>query len=302
MGQRAKHHHFVPKVLQRQFAHEGEQIWYATRTDGVWGAPELRNISSTFRKRDLYTIMMDGVYSDAIEREYYGGIDNYLGEIIPELLTAFREGKTPLFRGDALNEVRKCALAMIRRTPDFSPAIYGGDEARGRDFVEKAIALHTEQGAPPETIIALQAELRDSARLTARGRDMRVRANVRPLVQSEKIFREFDVRWAVCEGKASLILPSVISFRLGNGESTSLSNPRVELWMPITPKIAMGLVRNPFGILPAMTLISKTKVRQINEHAMQSSTSVASHSQALLESLTGRRVRTGGRKKAGSDG
>lgn len=136
MSERSKKHHFVPRVLQRQFAYEGERIWYAIRDECGYCAPELRNIASTFRLKDLYTVLVDGQYSDVVEREFYGQIDNYLGEIIPEVLGAFRCGMAPQFRGEALEEIRQCALAMIRRTPDFSPAIYGSDEERGHDHVE----------------------------------------------------------------------------------------------------------------------------------------------------------------------
>lgn len=300
MAQRAKIHHYVPKVLQRQFVCEGERIWYSTRINGAWGAPELRNIASTFQQKDLYTIMTDEGYSDLVERTYYGGIDNYLGEIIPEVLWAFGEGKAPLFRGEALEEIRNCAIAMIRRTPDFSKGIYESDEARGRIYAERAIELHKQAGGQEERIAWLQSELANPARLRAHGRDIRVRANLRPVEEAEKLFSEFDVRWAVCEQRASLVLPSVISYRFGNGGSTSLANPRVEVWIPINPKVSMALVRDQSRRIPAVSVLSQAKVREINEHALQVSSSIASHSQSLLESLTGRRAKKVGVRPGGS--
>lgn len=289
MSERSKKHHFVPQVLQRQFACEGDRIWYATRNQGVYGPPQLRNIGSAFRIKNLYTVLVDGQYSDVVEREFYGGIDNYLGEIIPEVLEAFRLGYVPQFRGGALEQIRLCALAMIRRTPDFSPAIYGTDEQRGRDFVEKLISAHLATG-PEVQIEHLYLELRDPAKLRARGRDIRVRATVSPMSTAGEMIKEFSVRWAICERGAAFILPSIMSFRIGNGGPTTLSNPRVEIWMPISRELAMVLVRDKFGKVPTASLIHRTKVREVNEHAMSMSTSIASHSQLLLESLTGRRA------------
>jgi len=291
MSERSKKHHFVPRVLQRQFACEGGRIWYATRNQGSYGAPQLRNMESTFRMKDLYTVLVDGQYSDVVEREFYGGIDNYLGEIIPEVLEAFRRGLTPQFRGEALEEIRQCALAMIRRTPDFSPAIYGTDEERGRDFVDKLISAYLASGTNAQIIESLELELHDPARLRARGRDIRVRATVSPLSTAGEMIREFSIRWAISERRSAFILPSIMSFRIGNGGPTSLANPRVEIWMPISRDLAMVLVRDKFGKVPIASLISRARVREVNEHAMKLSTSIGSHSKLLLESLTGRRAK-----------
>lgn len=291
MNERSKKHHFVPRVLQRQFAFAVERIWYATRNQGSYGAPQLRNVDSTFRMKDLYTVLVDGQYSDVVEREFYGGIDNYLGEIVPEVLEAFRRGLIPQFRGDALDEIRQCALAMIRRTPDFSPAIYGTDEERGRDFLEKLISAHAARGTDAKITERLELELHDPARQRARGRDIRVRATVSPLSTAGEMIKEFSVRWAISERRSAFILPSIMSFRIGNGGPTSLINPKVEIWMPLSPDLAMVLVRDQLGKVPVASLIPSAKVRQVNEHAMKLSTSIGSHSKLLIESLTGQRAK-----------
>ena len=76
----SKHHHFVPKALQRSLCFEGERIWYSERgSDDDFAKPWLRNIQSVFATKSYYTALKGDQLSGVVERRYCGVIDDHLG-------------------------------------------------------------------------------------------------------------------------------------------------------------------------------------------------------------------------------
>lgn len=139
MPQRSKNHHYVPQVLQRRFSVCKEKIWHSRRgDDGRFEAPKLRSIEKTFKLRNYYTVEVDGVSSDVVERKFYGPIDDYLGKMLPEVFESFDRGDVPTFSGEALTSLQRVVLEMTKRTPDFAGNYI--DETKGREFVEELLA------------------------------------------------------------------------------------------------------------------------------------------------------------------
>ena len=121
MTKRIKNHHFVPKTLQRNFLADQNCLWYSERgPDGRFMSPERRNIEKAFRRRNYYTVLENNIPSDIVEREYYGKLDNYLGDIIPQVLKMISNGKSPVFSTKGLNNFRHAIMAMTRRSPELS--------------------------------------------------------------------------------------------------------------------------------------------------------------------------------------
>ena len=103
MSKRSKNHHYVPKVLQRQFLAEGERVWYSKRgEDGKYCAPYLKNIKKAFVGRDYYTVFDGCEYSDIVETAFYGRIDDYLGRILPKVINHLENGIIPIFENLSL--------------------------------------------------------------------------------------------------------------------------------------------------------------------------------------------------------
>lgn len=289
MQRRSKKHHFVPKVLQRAFQSSEEHIWYAMRqSDGRFGEPEDRNIESTFRLKDLYTVLDgDGALSDEVERLFYGGIDNYLGQLIPFLLGALSRKEAPEFTGEALESLQRVAYELIKRTPEFTKNY--DDRQIGFDFVQDMLSI-LERQSKNEKKLYFEECLSDESKLRSIGRSIRVRGMIRKSEKVTNALQEFTVRWAVIHGKSSFILSSLIAYRIGNGGSNGISNPDMEIWIPISPKHAIVLIRDPLNKIPLVVDEPANHVRQVNEFAVRNSAYVASHSRKLLASL----VRVGG--------
>ena len=281
---RSKEHHFVPKVLQKQFCWRTDHIWYSTKSkNGRFEVVEDRNIDSTFKIRDYYTILEENaVLSDKIERQFYGIIDDYLGKFLPEVLGGLERGFVPLIRGNALIGLRRTVLEMIKRTPDFNPN--HDDTELGKKLLEGLAKVIAEKSdfLDQSTLVC---ELDNPVKLKHIGRDKRVRSTIRRSEKVDGSLNDLEPRWAYIDGKHSFILSSLIAYRIGNGGATGIAQPNMEVWMPISPKVALVLLRDPEKISPPIVCVDRQKVRAFNQYAVKYSSAVASHSEELLKSL-----------------
>ena len=283
---RSKNHHFVPKVMQKPFAAQSKLIWYSTRnSEGLFGRPELKSIGKTFRIRDYYTVLNGDNRSDTIEKKFYGPIDDYLGRLLPNVFEAFDRREIPTFTSVSLDSIRKVILEIAKRTPDFIKK--HSDVETGRQIVEASV-LSIPTSTESARRSQLLKDLQDPQRLKDYGRDVRVRATIRRSLKIEDALQSFSVRWAVSETRHSYILSSMMAYRIGNGGSNGFSNPNMEIWMPISPKISLVLAQDPMNSIPLMVIDTPAHIRQVNEYAVQNSEQIASHSRELLESLIGK--------------
>ena len=283
MARRSRQHHYVPRALQRWFCFRPNNIWYSKKSkDGLFGDPELRNIDSTFRERDYYTVLQDGEPSDDVEKRFYGAVDDYLGALLKQVHSIFDSGRTPIFEGRALSDFRQMAYLLLKRTPDFLGE--HDDEALGRDLTEATIESIRQSGQLVEDEEVLFEDLSQPTRLRQLGRDIRVRAQIAHSSKVVEAMADFDVRWAICE-RGALILTSGMMYRIGNGGVNGLVNPKMEIWFPIGPTRCLVMVRDPDKRIPIASLISQSKVREINEYGVRRYSQIASHSEALIKSL-----------------
>lgn len=286
MGKRAKRHHIVPQILQKQFGIRGDEqrVWRTKRDEDSerFQALERKLIKNTFVINDYYTVLENDQRSDVIERKFYGPIDNYLGNLLPQVLRILEARNIPDFSSEALESIRQVVMHMAKRTPDF--LAYHDDIEMGRKLVEDT--LKYDLGEIPDSYRKqLEADLMDTARLKDRGRDIRVTATLENSTRINEALSEFVPRWAISQTKHSYILASRMVYRIGNGASNGLINPNMEMWMPISPKIALVLLRDPDHKIPHLMIDTPTHIRRVNEYAVKNSFEVASHSEALLKSL-----------------
>ncbi|MCW2305641.1 hypothetical protein M2324_004073 [Rhodovulum sulfidophilum] len=288
-NQRSKGHHYIPQALQRAFASGKQQLWYAKKTrSGEYDNPRIRNIRTFFQRRNYYTIYNEGRPSDEVERNHYGPIDNFLGELLPELKIAFEKGKLPTLEGKIEHSLREVIAEMLKRTPDFIPEF---DQAsRTRQMVQDAV-----ENLPLDIFNLTPAgrnflkKIKDPSQQELLSRSARVQAALRPSEQFLKLLHERSVRWVRCERHHSFILSSAAVARLGNGGSNGLVNPQSELWMPLLPQLAVVLVGKAGRDLLAETLLPRDRIRRINIYLMRIGKEIASSSPELLESIAGKR-------------
>jgi Protein of unknown function (DUF4238) len=283
-SRRSKIHHYVPKGLQRYFCVVGEKIWYAERRpDGKFVEPELRNIHSVFQIKNYYTILEGAKPSDKIERQYYGVLDNFLGDFLLHVHETLDKKMLPVIKGRPLESLRRCIFQMITRGPEFLQN-YNETDVGHQIVVDTLATVKARNDADPQ-IYELQEKLLHPDRLRQLGRHSRVLGQMSRSERVENALDEFFPKWAVSEGSHSFVISSRAVHRIGNGGSNGLANPVVEYWLPISPKRALVLLRKSDQTIPDLYSISRDHMRHINEFAAKDSKSLASHSETLLRSL-----------------
>ena len=287
MVKRAINHHIVPKVLQKQFVVQGDskRIWRTKKDETeIYPSPELKRIEKVFVIRDYNTVIVNGKRSDLIEREFYSNIDDFLGRLLPDVLKTLNRGEVPNFSTETLSSIRDMTMQMIKRTPDFLND--NDDIARAKEVVEATLQA-VPDGNASEARKRLEINLTNDVWLREQGRDMRVRATLKDSQRVKDAISDYVPRWAISQTKHSYILSSRMVYRIGNGGSNGLLNPNMEMWMPISPKIALVLLRDPQKRVPDVVVDTSKHIRKVNEYAVRNSFEIASHSETLLKSLIG---------------
>jgi hypothetical protein len=284
VSKRAKIHHYVPQGLQRQFLDQDSQIWYAERNEiGKFGRPEKRNTKSTFKQRDYYTVFEEGKQTDRVETQFYGVLDNWLSNFLTDIHSLLDQGKDIKVEDDSLINIRRVVYHLLVRTPEFAKSY--DDYQIGKEFLEDIVREAKERGFAKDDIVSFEQELADRNHVVRQGRTIRVKGQISP---SDNVFETLDklvVRFADIRGKQSFILSSRSVYRIGNGGSNGLNNPNAEIWLPISPKRALVLLRDDNGWIPLVIVVDRDQVRQINEYGVRNSEKIASHSEPLLRSL-----------------
>ena len=283
---RARKHHFLPQALQRYFLDEKGKIWFAERSkEERFGDVEVRNTKSTFKESDYYTVFEGGVLSDRIEKDFYAVIDDFLAGFLREVHATFDEGSVPIVKGDALASIRRVAYHSIVRTPEFTSKY--DDYEIGRDLLEGTISEAKERGLDKAEIERLEVALQDTRHTRNFGRTIRVKSQAKPNELILRTLDELEVRFVQSNSRSSFILSSLGAYRIGNGGHNGLSNPNMEIWMPISPKRALVLLRDTEQRIPMVLEDDRDHIRHVNEFAVRNSRQVASHSKRLLQSLLG---------------
>lgn len=280
-------HHHVPRVLQKQFCanKETEQIWYSRRKNGFFTNPKLIGTISVFLINDQYTVL-DNKHepSDIVEREHFGKVDNYLGRLLLKIPENSKFEEMPKFTGNKLDELKLFVFEMFKRSPDIMNSI------KPTKTIEELIQDDIESGKlSEEKKLLMQSVLKDQKYIDQLDHTARVRAmakeNLKDGKETADAIQGYSIRWAVSDGEDSFILTSRMVHINGMGGVRGISNPKAEIWMSLTPKIALVLVKDPKNEIPLKVPVNGNFIRDFNEFSMADSDEIASHSQELLESL-----------------
>ena len=280
---RSRRHHIVPEAMQKAFLGADDKLWYTERNpDGHFVEPEDRTPKGAFWKPHHNTIIVDGAPSDIIEREYYGALDDFIGRVFPALISILEKGKAPRMDQKLEDKIKKAVYQLLLRSPDF---VDFDDEEIGKEFLESLNNAYQLVDETEERLEAVRADLRTPSKVRAFGRNIRTRSMFQmPERSLEEIFK-YSIRWSIAPQRCSYILSGRIVMRTANGGLNGVGNPDTELWMPISPKFCLVLVRDRDNNIPIRVLDSRDRLREFNEYACANSWAFASHSRKLVRSL-----------------
>ncbi|GLQ27218.1 DUF4238 domain-containing protein [Sulfitobacter pacificus] len=286
---RSKRHHYIPQGLQKYFTDENGQVWFSELGhSGRFTEPEPRNTKSVFQEKDYYTVLQGGKLSDVVERRHFGPIDDFLGIFLKECIPLLSVGKVPRLERGTEKDLISVVFSMLKRNPNFveRSIIPDGEEEIGRQYFQDILdeIKPTDQIDPAE-IEELRKQAEDRYQLRKFGRDIRVRGQLETSPRVDAELENFHVRFGSSKTKASFILPGCALHRVGNREKNGFRNPKMEVWMPISPKHVLILLRDPQRNFVGVNEIQYEKVREVNLFGMRNSSQLASHSKSLLQSV-----------------
>ncbi len=197
----------------------------------------------------------------------------------------------PVFEGWVLESLQNLFMALATRSTHSLTGASHDDLQQGAEYVNKIIERITEVDLRDNSLKHYEDALADKRKLISLGRDIRVRGMTTRLPRAEAELRNFHARIAVSSGAHSFILHGRMIYRIGNGGSNGLASPTCELWLPISPKRAIILLRDPNGKVPIVCPVGREQMRELNLHALSLDCDLASHSEKLFFSLIGKQKR-----------
>lgn len=282
MAGAAKRHHYVPQCLIRNFCDDSGRVWFSERDEtGSYKAPEQRNTKSVFYENHYYAVEVKGRPSDYIEKSFYQKIDDRLAVLIDRVFYCERRSCIDLAR----NEVRDLSwivYELMVRNPNFISKFVECDISLGRSIVEATLRrsnLDEHQRFLGEKLLSSRQELRKL------GRNTRVSAQVSPPEKVAPYLDGLSVKIVRCSGKHSFVISDFPVYRIGNGGANGLTNINSEMWLPISPKVAVVLLNESISAVPDFHVLDRDRLREINIFAVRNAERVASHSRQLISSL-----------------
>ena len=279
---RSKRHHFVAQSIQRRFYDKSiDKIWYSEKTETGFSEIEARTSYGCFWASNLNTTLVEDKPDDPLERGHWKTIDDYFDVFLKEVDQAFDHSKPLLLVDGRLDAFKEHFIYLAKRSPD-STDLPSADEM-GEVYQAKIKAYAKQNG------LDLLGKYDDPIWLRQNGRAILAESKASYSELVVKSLEDYSMCWAVPRGNSSFLLGSRNVYRAGNKSSGHLDDPNTELFWPVSPKLALVLVRLPTSDFPRIGLLDQAIVRGWNEEIRNSSQSVASHSSQLLKSLLSQR-------------
>lgn len=239
-----------------------------------------RNISTIFKKRNLNTILRpDGTKDDSLERWYATQFDDRFPNIIRQVSDCLERRSNFSPRPRDRDFITQFFYNHTKRSPDFN-LTHGLDAKFEGLFDEIVSEVHADgRFSSPEKRLLDDPKFRQRVMNNARVKVL----SQQPLHILEMLSRFSLVVAVPSRTNRSFIVASQPVLRLTNDSNTDLALGDVELWMTVSPDIAIGLVaRSP---APQVIKLNDKQVRHINLNLFAQSVSIASRSEALLQSI-----------------
>lgn len=284
---RPKRHHFVPKMLQKQFINIEGGLWtfdHRRPAKGVWCG----KTDALLLQGHLYSHVREDGSKDTELEVWFSRLESVAAPIVEKIIKQARTWKRPALT----TAERECwdffFYQQFRRVPDLYDALLTPEQHQAQ--VEKYLDEFDRQVRPLTN--KERNDLLDPAKLARAYRNLRVSSlktgsdNVLSVIAG----RGLAVA-RIPNPKKSFVLGSRPVVKLTPPESNDLRDPRVELWLAIAHDIMVGV--GPPEQREAIVDISDKNVRLMNESVSIQSSQIIGRSRELIASLSpfvGRKV------------
>ena len=279
-----KRNHYVPRWLLNNFMNESGELFYHSKEKPDASVIH-RNPDSIFNAPNLYAAYdNDGVRDILLESDKYKQLDNLAKEVADKIINTIRAGKQISLSAEDRTICLIFLYNQIKRTPDFM------NEMMSNDKVEIAFIAAFEKlfdVVEEPTKGALKTKL--SELIDPKMKDQiiqtgKIEALKRDSEEAIDVLRQRGIGFIGPESPSkSFIIGSRPVLRLSHLDRKSLTDPTVELILPLAYDVAMvsvgqydvtSYVRCPQG-----------ETRRLNNLTAKQSTEIAGRSRELVISL-----------------
>lgn len=278
-----KRHHFVPQMILNEFADQEGWLYWCRHRENPTMVRRARP-AELFLQNHLYsTVEASGVKDPSMEKvlsvleaEAVGVIDAITGPA--------RRGRVPVLSPDQMRVWYLFFLMQWRRTPENQLACTSDEEAS--QMIDELL---------DELRVALpdrHSEIASHATPEAKARTIR---NVR--VQSllgftTNVMGVLERRGIAvlrnCQPNKQFIVGSRPVVKLTQPGCTDLNDPKVEMWLPVSADVAVG-VGTGDGKISLFQTQDASAVRQLNLSIAKQSSTIAAGSPELVKSIANAR-------------
>jgi len=282
MKQRSKEHHYVPKGILKHFCYrvqgKNRKIWYVDKSKS--GGIESKDIKNVFKKRHYYTVTdYDGNRDDSFETEFLQKLDDQIAAFIDLIQSLISDADQIDVDVPTTEFVRQFIEFYTKRNPDFVKEIPAVKDTKA-EILKSVENLRSQAKDISEDEVE---KMLTPTKIREIGDFARVAALVKSSPKSKAALGKLEVYFALAPQKKQFVVGSNPVIIAKNKADAKLGDG-VELWSPLTPTFAVGLVEG-IGVNGNVIRLSARIVREWNLFIVERSTEVGSKSKSLLGSL-----------------
>ena len=266
-----KRHHFVPKMLLRNFTDKNGFLYFFDKHFKEKCVQKTTPDNFGLVKK-LYTLYDEQGNKDNSAEKLFAGLEGKTAKIFKKIINAARKGKKPELTPSEKETLDYYIYCQWGRVPDTT------DPILNRDLKESDNRYKLIRDMTPEEQEEFKKELR-----------------VRSLIRGVSEPNEEILRILGDKGLAVLILKkSKKSFVIGTNPvlripmGIHLADPKAESWLPIAYDVAISPYF-PHGTERLLDKIEDQDIRGFNENILKQSSAIAGRSEELISSLVNSR-------------
>jgi hypothetical protein len=274
-----RRHHFIPQMLLRNFIDSEGYLHFCDKNSKERKIVRA-DTGKAFVKNDFYTLFSETGAKDVSTEKMLADLEGSSATIIKKIMVSVRDGS-----GITLDDTEQAGLATFflmqwSRTPETQQAATS-DEA-GIKMLDEILADARKRFPNQIKKIESLAKPEEKARQLRNIRVNRLK-DLSPKAMKIITERGFAVLRIINPQKSFIIGSRPVARIEVDGEK-HLSNPKVEMWLPIASDIAIGLGKYE-GQIRSYILEENKPIRELNMTIARQSRFLASRSPQLLKSI-----------------
>lgn len=275
-GERPRRHHYIPKMILRNFANEEDGLFFWRR---AFGPGEIKSTwpDNLFVEGDLYTLFDSAGAKDTSLESAFAKLEDVGADFLRQLLEIVRNGRVPKPDAGAWEFWRQFFYYQMKRAPAYMRDI--ASKTGHMDNVTRSIVEAKESGLyPPESI----PDLDDAEDMKRLYRNSLVHAQaLKPSDMVANVLRSRGMVIYVTPPGKQLVIGELPNARARIG--TAVGGESV-LFMPVASDVALGLLDRPDKV--EVVHLTRDETRAMNVATTEQSVLIAGANMALLASLS----------------